>query len=57
MTLPGFDYPDQSAWGWAPGVWQEHTARQILDRSQSDGVESDNLLDVAIWQDDQLVVI
>ena len=31
MTLPGFDYPDQSAWGWAPGVWQESTARRILE--------------------------
>ena len=30
MTLPGFDYPDQSAWGWAPGVWQEQTAERIL---------------------------
>lgn len=36
MTLPGFDYPDQSAWGWAPGVWQERTARRILEDLEHD---------------------
>lgn len=36
MTLPGFDYPDQSAWGWAPGVWQERTARRILNHQDQE---------------------
>lgn len=40
MTLPGFDYPDQSAFGWAPGVWQERTARRILE-----DLEHDDLMD------------
>lgn len=40
MTLPEFAYPDQSAWGWTPGVWQERTARRILE-----DLEHDDLMD------------
>lgn len=30
MTLPGFDYPDQSAFGFPPSVWQEKLAKKLV---------------------------